>query len=197
MKWPTTTIISFALLVLASCEHHHREGALDPTLENFFAADGGGTGGKAGQFVDAQAAAGARSDGTLSRYHFDGGHLNSLGEEKLSRMLKDDRAAEPMRVYLNVDEHDAASAARRTAVLAYLRDAGLAEGQVDIVYGANPENWSRTSRHLEGLKKTETGTQEGQAAPAAQQNGDAATGTSKAPESGGNSVAGDGSLFKQ
>lgn len=195
MKWPT--IISFALLVLASCEHH-REEALDPALENFFAADGGGTGGKAGQFLDAQAAAGARSDGTLSGYHFDGGRLNSLGEDKLSRMLKDDRAADPMRVYLNVDERDRASAARRTAVLAFLKDAaGLTEGQVEVVYGANPENWSRTSRHLEDLKKTETGTQEGQPGPAAQQNGDAATGTSKAPEGGGNSVAGDGSLFKQ
>ena len=195
MKWPT--IISFALLVLASCGHH-REEALDPTLENFFAADGGGTGGKAGQFVDVQAAAGARSDGTLSRYHFDGGHLNSLGEDKLSRMLKDDRAADPMRVYLNVDERDGASAARRTAVLAFLKDAGLTDGQVEIVYGQNPENWSRTSRHLEDLKKTETGAQEGQqAAPGAQQNADAPTGTSKAPEGGGNSVAGDGSLFKQ
>src|SRR4051812_47084791 len=133
MKWPTTTIISFALLVLASCEHH-REEALDPTLENFFAADGGGTGGKAGQFLEVQAAAGARSAGTLSRYHFDGRHLNSRGEDKLARMLKDDRAAEPMRVYLNVDEHDGASAARRTAVLAFLKDAGLADGQVEIVY---------------------------------------------------------------
>src|SRR3954469_12270080 len=116
-----STIISFALLALASCEHH-REEVLDPTLENFFAADAG-MGGKAGQFVEAQAAAGARSDGTLSRHHFDGGHLNSLGEDKLARMLKDDRAAEPMRVYLNVDEHDGASAARRTAVLAFLKDA--------------------------------------------------------------------------
>jgi len=192
MKWPT--IISFALLVLASCEHH-REEVLDPTLENFFAADAGG-GGKAGQFVDAQAAAGARSDGTLSRHHFDGGRLNSLGEDKLSRMLRDDRSAEPMRVYLNVDEHDAASAGRRSAVLAFLKDAGLTDGQVEIVYGQNPENWSRTSRHLEDLKKTQTGAQEGQSAPGAQPYGDAPTGTSKAPEGGGNSVAGDGTLFK-
>jgi hypothetical protein len=193
MKWPT--IISFALLVLASCEAH-REEALDPTLENFFAADAG-TGGKAGQFLDAQAAAGARVDGTLSRYHFDGGRLNSLGEDKLSRMLKDDRAADPMRVYLNLDERDGATSARRTAVLAFLKDAGLAEGQVEIVYGQNPENWSRTSRHLEDLNKTETGSQEGQAAPGAQPNGDAPAGTSKAPEGGGNSMAGGGSLFKQ
>jgi hypothetical protein len=196
MKWPTTIILSFALLALASCEHH-REEALDPTLENFFAADGGGTGGKAGQFLDAQAAAGARSDGTLSRYHFDGGRLNSLGEDKLSRMLKDDRAADPMRVYLNLEERDAATGARRTAVLAFLKDAGLADGQVEIVYGQNPENWSRTSRHLVDLKKTETGTQEGQVAPGAPENGDMPAGTSKAPEGGGNSTAGGGSLFKQ
>jgi hypothetical protein len=111
-------------------------------------------------------------------------------------MLKDDRSAEPMRVYLNLDEHDAASAGRRTAVLAFLKDVGLDEGQVELVYGRNPENWSRTSRHLEDLKKTETGTQEGQAAPGAQQNGDAPAGTSKTPEGGGNPTAGDGSLFK-
>jgi hypothetical protein len=193
MKW---SIISFALLALTSCQH--REEALDPTLENFFSADDAAGGGarKPERFVDAMSAAGARADGTLSKQHFDGRHLNSLGEDKLARMLTDDRAAEPMRVYLNMDEADAASKARRAAAVAFLVDAGLAESQVEVVFGQNPENWNRASRSLESLPKTETGGAEGAAATGkgtdASVNGtDKAVGTSGA---GGGGGAGDGGV---
>src|SRR3954462_9759058 len=105
MKWPA--FISFALLCLASCEQH-REEVLDPTLENFF-ADGSGEAAKPGQFVDAMSAAGARADATPSGHHFAGGRLNFRGEEKLAGMRGAERPAEPMRVYLNLDERDGAS----------------------------------------------------------------------------------------
>src|SRR4051812_40193910 len=157
MKW---TLLSFALLGLASCQH--REEALDPTLENFFAEDAGGVR-KPEQFVDAMSAAGARADATLSKQHFDGRRLNTLGEDKLARMVSGDHAAEPMRLYLNLDERDAVSKDRRSAAVAFLRDAGLGESQVEVVFGQNPDNWSPASKHLKNLPKTETGAGEGTA----------------------------------
>ena len=194
MKWPA--IISFALLCLASCEQH-REEVLDPTLENFF-TEGSGEAAKPGQFVDAMSAAGARADGTLSGHHFDGRRLNSLGEDKLARMVRDEHSAEPMRVYLNLDERDGASRDRRAAALAFLKDAGLAESQVEIVFGQNPENWSPAARQLQNLSKTDTGTEAGTAAKgtdASASGTDKATGTSTA--GGGNDAGGGGvNLFK-
>jgi hypothetical protein len=194
MKWPA--IISFALLCLASCEQH-REEVLDPTLENFF-AEGSGEAAKPGQFVDAMSAAGARADGTLSGHHFDGRRLNSLGEDKLARMMRDERSAEPMRVYLNLDERDGASRDRRAAALAFLKDGGLAESQVEIVFGRNPENWSPAARQLQNLSKTETGTESGGAAKgtdASASGSDKAVGTSTAG-GGGESGGGNVNLFK-
>src|SRR3712207_2003617 len=138
MKW---SIISFALLVLASCQH--RQERLDPTLQDFFGQDAGDPRAPA-RFADAQSASGARADATLSRHHFDGPRLNSLGQDKLSRMVRDDDAPEPLRVYLNLDERDATARPRRDAVVAFARDAGLTDSQIDVVYGRNPESWSRS-----------------------------------------------------
>lgn len=196
MKWSPVIIIGSALLGLASCQH--REEALDPTLENFFAEDAGGGVRKPGQFVDAMSAAGARADATLSKQHFDGRRLNSLGEDKLARMVGDDRSAEPMRVYLNLDEREAASKDRRAAAVAFLRDAGLDESQVELVFGQNPENWSPASRQLINMPKTETGAEGGAAAgkgTGAAAGGDKAVGTNSA--GGGNGAdGGTVNLFK-
>jgi hypothetical protein len=191
MKW---SVISFVLLVVASCQH--RQEGLDPTLEGFLAEDSGEVR-KPAQFVDAQAASGARADATLSKQHFDGGRLNSLGEDKLSRMMKDDDATEPMRVYLNVNERDPASRPRREAVIAFLKDGGLTDAQIEIAYGPNPENRSRASTHLSNLGKTETGAaaQSGGGSPA--HAGEATPGQS-GQATGGNELtgAGGGNLFK-
>jgi hypothetical protein len=188
MKW---SIISFAVLVLASCQH--RQEQFDPTLENFFTEESGDARSPA-RFAQAQAASGARADATLSRHHFDGPRLNSLGQEKLSLMLKDDDAAEPMRVFLNLDEREASSGARRDAVVAFAKDAGLTDSQIEIVYGHNPEAWSRSSTHLSNLPKTQTGTP-GQSA--ALGNTDAESSTSGKSTGGGNGLAGgEVNLFK-
>src|SRR3954447_6246490 len=53
------------------------------------------------QFATVQAASGARSDATLQPLHFDGEHLNSLGEAKLDLLLKDDDTVEPVVLYMN------------------------------------------------------------------------------------------------
>ncbi|MDB5318715.1 MAG: hypothetical protein JWN40_346 [Phycisphaerales bacterium] len=151
MKW---AILSFLLLVLASCQNKDR--SLDPTLTGFFPEDTGEVR-KPNQFADAMAASGARSDGTLSRHHFDGAALNSLGEEKLALMLKDGAAPAPLTVYLNLDEKAAEAKGREASVVDFLKDKGLSERQIAVVYGYNPAGWSPASGPLSKLKKTETG----------------------------------------
>jgi hypothetical protein len=144
------------LLSLASCQTANQPGSLDPTLNAFFPEDAGDVR-KTHQFADGMAASGARADATLSRHHFDGPRLNSLGQEKLALMLRDDDAPAPLRLFLNLPEADAVSKQRQAAVVTHLRDLGLTEDQVDVAYGANPDNWSPASKHAAGLSKTETG----------------------------------------
>jgi hypothetical protein len=153
MKW---AMVSVALLVMASCQN--KDQGLDPTQAGFFPEDTGEVR-KPNQFADVMAASGARADATLSRQHFDGPRLNSLGEEKLSYMLKDDRAAEPMSVYLNFGEKDEMSKDRQEAVTEYLKDKGLEPRQIRVVYGYNPDAWSPAAEPLSKKNKVSTGTE--------------------------------------
>lgn len=91
-------------------------------------------------FADAHAAAGARADATLRAAHFDAGALNSLGQDKLDRMLRDDDVCEPLIVYLDVPEDDDFRMEREEDVTAYLRDAGLRDSQIRLLSGHNPRN---------------------------------------------------------
>ena len=73
----------------------------------------------ANQHMDAQAANGARADGTLYPRHFSGDKLSSLGQTKLAQIAtasKDDTAA--VEVYLDMPEA-AATTARKDAVKAF------------------------------------------------------------------------------
>src|SRR3954468_13176560 len=151
MKW---SIIVFTLLVLASCQNKEQS-SLDPTITNFFPEDTGEAR-KPTQFAEAMGASGARADGTLSKYHFDGGALNSLGEEKLALMLKDGAAPSPLTVYLNLEQKAPTAQQREAAVTTFLKDKGLDEKQIAIVYGYNPSSWSPAADPLLKLKKTET-----------------------------------------
>src|SRR5205814_4814527 len=85
-----------------------------------------------------QAASGARADATLAPAHFDKGELNSLGRQKLSLMIDDDDANNPLIVYLDVPADDEFKAARQDSVIAYLKDQGLVEKQVSLRAGPNP-----------------------------------------------------------
>jgi hypothetical protein len=145
-------LLTLPLLMLASCQN-----SLDPSTENFF-VDENREVPKTRQFVDLMIVSGARADATLSKQHFDGGKLNSLGEEKLSFMLRDDDAPTPFTVYLNVDDKAPSAKTRQTSVVAFLKDKGLTEQQIDIVFGDNPDSRSPASQHLSRLSKTETGT---------------------------------------
>jgi hypothetical protein len=113
------------------------------------------------RFAAAQAGVGARHDGMLYAYHFDGDRLNSLGESKLSSMLQANDTAWPMVVYMNVPAEGAGDAAqhlksREDAVSQYLADRGLQEGQFRFVPGPNPDATSSGAQNLARLSKTES-----------------------------------------
>ena len=181
MKW---AIISFTLLVLASCQSQNKEQqSLDPTLTGFFPEDTGEVR-KPTQFAEAMAAAGARADATLSKHHFDGAALNSLGEEKLALMLKDGAASSPLTVYLNLDQKAPMAQQREAAVTTFLKDKGLDEKQIAIVYGYNPASWSPAADPISKKKKTETPDTGGQ--------GDYEGGSSASSGGAGGATAGGG-----
>lgn len=189
MKW---AMLTFVVLVLASCQN--KEQSLDPTLTGFFPEDTGEVR-KPAQFAEVMAASGARADATLSKHHFDGNALNSLGEEKLALMLKDDHAPTPLTVYLNLDEKAATAKGRQAAVVDFLKDKGLTERQIEVVYGYNPSAWSPAADPLSKKSKAETGTtggggQNGDAGASAAATGGGAGGTSGG--GGGSSTSGGG-----
>jgi hypothetical protein len=106
---------------------------------------------------DMQIAAGSRTDSTLRAYHFRRGALNSLGRQKLDRMLAANEAdatdadgedGDEMVVYLDVAAGASASeesakrlsSARQDAVTDYLMSRGLTEDMFRIEMGHNPDD---------------------------------------------------------
>ena len=102
-----------------------------------------------------QTAVGARRDGMLYGYHFDGDNLNSLGREKLSNMLMANDNDFPLKVYLNFAE-DSHVDSRKKAVAGYLTDAGLRDNQMAFETGYNPAATSSASKNLSRVAKTES-----------------------------------------
>jgi hypothetical protein len=141
-------------LAAGGCNYSERD--LDPTLEGFFVEDTTEQP-KPNRIADAQAASGARADAVLYNRHFDGPRLNSLGEQKLSLMLADDDAPDPLVVYVDTDEKAAAAAGRRAAVATFLKDRGLRDDQVQVVFGDNPAARSSAAQHLSRQSRTESG----------------------------------------
>ena len=165
-------IAMFAAALAGGCQDQNKN--LDPTLDGFFVDTDAQTP-IATRFADAQAASGARADATLSRQHFDGPALNSLGQAKLALMLKDDDAASPMKVYLNTGEKDPAYKQREQSVAAFLKDKGLRDTQIELVAGPNPESTSPAARHLANLPKTDTSSASGDAGKSAAAGGSGGT----------------------
>src|SRR4051794_12194543 len=124
-----------------------------------------------------QAASGARADATLVPAHFDKGELNSLGRQKLSLMIDDDDANNPLTVYLNVPENDEFKAARQDSIIAYLKEQGLEEKQVSFKAGPNPMTNHPAEDDLIRMAKTEIG-------PAPGNSGSSPSGTDQ-PVAGG------------
>jgi hypothetical protein len=104
-----------------------------------------------------QQASGARSDDTLQAYDFDKAELNSLGREKLSLMIDDDDANNPLTIYLDLPKDDEFKAGRQDAIVAYLKEQGLEEKQIAFKEGENPATAHPATDGLTRLPKTETG----------------------------------------
>lgn len=107
------------------------------------------------RFASAQEAVGARHDGMLYAYHFDGDQLNSLGERKLSAMLKANDQALPVVIYMNFPE-EARLKPREAAVTTYLMDSGLQDHQLRFEVGNNPHATSSGAQNMARLSKTES-----------------------------------------
>ncbi|MBC8105453.1 MAG: hypothetical protein H7Z14_02590, partial [Anaerolineae bacterium] len=105
-------------------------------------------------FMTAQAAAGARADATLQPMHFDGDHLNSLGESKLDLLLKDDDTSNMVVVYMNVPADDENLKVRRDAVVTYFEDRGVSKDSIEFKAGGNPAQTSLAAEHLGRISKT-------------------------------------------
>ena len=113
------------------------------------------------RFVHVQSAAAARADATLNSAHFDGAaDLNSLGRAKLDLMLRDDNAAVPFVVYIDLPRDRAAAGpagaanpgAAREVVRAYLADHGVADDALELRTGPNLAYSHPAKDGLRGLK---------------------------------------------
>lgn len=107
------------------------------------------------EFINAQADKGAAEDANLGAAHFDGTKLNSLGTEKLTRMLPSDMTGS-MKVCLDLPEGEQTNS-RRDAVIAYLKNCGLAESNITLSIGENKDLTHPAAEQLTRLNKTETG----------------------------------------
>jgi hypothetical protein len=105
--------------------------------------------------LDQQVVNGAKEDATLYAAHFDGNKLNSLGQRKLE-MMADGPVDRDIVVYLDLRTDDAATAARRDAVTAYLVGGGFEASHVKIEAGANPNVTSPAAGNLARYAKTES-----------------------------------------
>lgn len=139
------SVAAIAAMVVGGCE---TDGS---SMKDFFPNQDGSR--PTQNFMNAQAAAGARADATLQPMHFDGGKLNSLGEAKLDLILKDDQDAESMVVYMNLNEKDEDLKSRRDAVSAYLEDHGVAKDGIEFKMGSSPK---MTSLAIDRMQVTPT-----------------------------------------
>jgi hypothetical protein len=111
---------------------------------------------QATKIAEAQAAAGARSDATLSSAHFDGGALNSLGQQKLDLITSDLPDEGPVTIYLDLPADGPQAQARKDAVTAYLIDSHLTAEQFKLKDGPNDSTWAPSANALTNMSKTET-----------------------------------------
>ena len=114
-------IAGLTLILLAGCESA-RENVRKQAENDAFQPEDNNRAYR--RFALAQEAVGARHDGMLYSYHFDGDQLNSLGEHKLTAMLGANDRAFPVVVYLNCPEEGLMDK-RKQAVATYFLDSGL------------------------------------------------------------------------
>lgn len=145
-------IAILAMLTVTGCESMQREMKAQADADKFPLEDDNRP---YRRVAIMQTAVGARRDGMLYDYHFDGDSLNSLGREKLSCMLQANDHDFPLKVYMNFPE-ETHVANRKQSVSTYLIDSGLRDNQVAYEYGFNPKATSSASKNLARISKTES-----------------------------------------
>ena len=145
MKMKLWGLASAAAALLAGCSHggqtkyHGEEFPPDEQVRDVH------------RITDAQAAAAARAEGTLRDEHFDGGTLNSLGQDKLDQMLQDEASAQPLVIYLDLPAGGQVAQARQS-VIDYLKGRGLPESQVRLQDGPNPRSVGSAAEAISALQ---------------------------------------------
>lgn len=135
MTWLAATVT--VLGIGAGCQNEDHNG--------FFKGDAAGE--RVAKFADVQAANGARNDAMLYSRHFEGGHLNSLGRQKVLLMLSDCDNCAPITVHLvRVGEGELLEQ-RRASVELYLK----------TVEGPNKLTFHPAHPGLIRFNKTESG----------------------------------------
>ncbi|HEX4123837.1 MAG TPA: hypothetical protein VHY37_03860 [Tepidisphaeraceae bacterium] len=109
------------------------------------------------KLLEAQEAAGAGMDATLHLVHFDGDMLNTLGQQKLDLMLKDEHACCPLTVYLELPKDDPMLQGRTEAIALYLKDRGLSDDQFTVKVGPNTSYSSPAADSVRELRVLDAG----------------------------------------
>ena len=109
-----TAIAAISLATLMGCQNKDQNG--------FFKGEEA-AGERVKKFAQVQASNGARNDAMLYPHHFNGGHLNSLGRQKVLLMLEDCDNCEPVVVHLVNAGAEELLAQRKAAVELYLKTA--------------------------------------------------------------------------
>jgi hypothetical protein len=112
------------------------------------------------RIVTIQKANAARQDGMLYDNHFDAAHLNSLGESKLTLMLKDSEKDWPLVVYMDVPQ-DRDYTERVKAVSEFLLDAGLRDSQFRFEQGPNPHYTTLAAPNIQRVRDSEASPEAG------------------------------------
>jgi hypothetical protein len=146
MKLALKTIVLAAAMLATGCAKDRQ-----PPQADTFTPEGEPR--RVTMFADAQAAVGAREDGTLYAWHFDGKDLSPLGREKLDQMVAAD-TLDTLKVYLDVKEGTYAD--RSKSVMAYLQDKGLATAHVKVIDGINDNTLKPAAENIAMYNKTDT-----------------------------------------
>lgn len=105
--------------------------------------------------VDAQVAAGTRGNGNLYECHFNGDKVNALGSSKLDDMVHGRPSGEQLVVHMESEDHDLL-VRRMEAVATYLKDGGLADGEIVFADQFDGSTYSPAALGLANLAKTDT-----------------------------------------
>ncbi|MCC6240263.1 MAG: hypothetical protein IT448_08205 [Phycisphaerales bacterium] len=161
MKFTTTTttllisLAGIATTIGCSSNKAHEQQTQCPTAESFFQDEQEQR--STAHVLLSQQNRGAAADAMLYAAHFDGDQLNSLGQDKLDKIIAGTSIHSPVTVYLNLPEADQYADARQQSVSAYLGDHGVASDRIAVNPGVNESNTHLASFGTASIYQSEGG----------------------------------------